>query len=187
MTSQSLLAEIIRSRRTIRHFNAENVSISTLKHIFELATFAPFHKKEEPWRLILIHGEGKERLIQTVIQSLTLMEAPEATIKAYTSYLRTISAFTLVIMEESESKRQWEDDLCATATLIQNIQLLAWEQQIGMVWKSFNTEETHPLKAHFDIGENEKIVGLLLIGHFDKIPSVKQRKPLDEILTVIEK
>ncbi|MBA4496122.1 nitroreductase [Paenactinomyces guangxiensis] len=176
------LADLIRERRTIRQFRSDPVPPEELQEILQTAIWAPFHNQKEPWRFILVYGNGRQRVIKLALQAYSHL--PEAGLKALEQYLQTIPVYLFVIMEESNQRRQWEDDLCATSALIHNIQLLAWEKEIGMVWKTYDDEVIQPIKAELGIREQEKVVGLLLIGYFDQVPRAKERTPLNEILTI---
>ncbi|MBA4541684.1 nitroreductase [Thermoactinomyces daqus] len=177
------LTEVIRERRTVRQFRPDPVPLDVMKEILETANWAPFHKEKEPWRFLLVHGNRREEIIALSMKVYSHLPAP--TLKAFETYLRTVPIYLFVIMEESEERQQWEDDLCATAALIQNIQLLAWEKGLGMVWKSYyGTDLGRAYPEELGLKPGEKLVGLLLMGYFDQAPKPKRRTPLSELLTI---
>ena len=59
--------------------------------------------------------------------------------------------------------------------MIQNFQLLAWEQQLGVVWKT--NPHIYDPKVHELLGveKGEKIAGFLHLGYFDEVPPAKKR------------
>src|SRR5690625_8006269 len=82
-------------------------------------------------------------------------------------------------MEEPEAQKQWDENFGATAAMIQNFWLLAWEQNLGVVWKT-NPHIYYPeVKEILGVGETEKIVGFIHLGYFDKQPIVKDRISVD--------
>ncbi|MGA9173878.1 MAG: nitroreductase [Thermoactinomyces sp.] len=182
LTARSL-AEVIRERRTVRQFRPDPVPLDEIKEILENAIWAPFHKEKEPWRFLLVYGNSRQTVIELSKAAFSNLPAPS--LKAFEAYLRTIPVYLFVIMEESQDRQQWEDDLCATAALIQNIQLLAWEKGIGMVWRSYyGNALCQSFSEELGIKKEEKVVGLLLMGYFDHAPKPKPRTPLRKILTI---
>ena len=50
--------------------------------------------------------------------------------------LSAVPGFLLVVLKEDENEFTRNDDFAALSGMIQNLQLLAHENGIGMVWKS---------------------------------------------------
>src|SRR5699024_8489716 len=90
------------------------------------------------------------------------------------------SAILAVSMEEPVVQRKWDDTYRATASMIQNLWLLAWERELGMVWKTNPHIYQPEMKEILDVGENEKVVGLIHMGYFDRKPIRKPRIPLED-------
>ncbi|SFX07582.1 Nitroreductase [Thermoactinomyces sp. DSM 45891] len=177
------IMQIIQERRTIRQFSNQLVEIDTIRDIIDVARWAPHHAKTEPWRLILFHGEQRQQVIHMAKKAYTHLS--ETALSAFLSYLQTVPAFLIVVMDQKENRKQWEDDLCATSAFIQNIQLVAWEKQVGVVWRTFGEQITSRMKEHIGVHGDEKIVGFLQMGYFVDIPEVTQRKSVDELLTIM--
>nr|WP_308216636.1 nitroreductase family protein [Pseudalkalibacillus decolorationis] len=72
------------------------------------------------------------------------------------------------------------------SALIQNFQLAAWEQGIGVIWKTNQYIYSPNFRTHVGVKPGEKIVGLLHIGFPYAIPIAKQRTAAEEKLTVIK-
>ncbi|MGL6008729.1 MAG: nitroreductase family protein, partial [Culicoidibacterales bacterium] len=75
-------------------------------------------------------------------------------------------------------------DVLAHGALIQNIQLAAWEQAIGVVWKT----RFFAFNEAFGIKENEEVTGFLLLGEFEASAQAasRERQPLATKMTIIE-
>ena len=74
---------------------------------------------------------------------------------------------------------QQREDYAAVACAIQNIQLAAWAEGIGMQWSSgkiIALPQTYEV-LNIPAGE-EEIVGLLFFGYPASIPAAPARKPL---------
>ncbi|WP_454870990.1 nitroreductase family protein [Priestia megaterium] len=60
---------IIRERRTIRNLKKDPISMDTLANLLETASYAPFHGKDEPWRVITITSIEEKRYMLSAILS----------------------------------------------------------------------------------------------------------------------
>ena len=57
------LLDLARSRRSIRHFKVEDISLRDLAYILNVARHAPSGANRQPWRfLIVLSGENKKNL-----------------------------------------------------------------------------------------------------------------------------
>ena len=98
-------------------------------------------------------------------------------------YLNEPNAILVVIMEEPEKQKQWKENYGAVSSMIQNFWLLAWEKDLGVVWKTNPHIYDPKVKEILNVRENEKIVGFIHLGYFDKKPIKKDRISLDEKFT----
>jgi nitroreductase len=151
------IREVIKQRRTIRNFNNEVISLDTIVDMLRDATWAPNHKLREPWRFVLFHGDGKGKLRDILLKSSD--NIPSKKIEKFTQAQANI----VVIMPENTDPLKQEEDLSAVSALIQNF----LQQSVG-------------------IGENEKIVGILMVGKFDNVPEAQPREDIVEKLTIID-
>ena len=91
----------------------------------------------------------------------------------------------VVVLPRNPEAKKYREDLLAHGSLIQNIQLAAWEEGIGVVWK---TNFLRPsVQKTFGINEDEEVTGFLLLGTFSAQAqdSNRERQPLVEKLTII--
>ncbi|WP_328037260.1 nitroreductase family protein [Niallia taxi] len=59
------------------------------------------------------------------------------------------------------------EDFAAVCCYIQNIQLLAWANQIGMTWHLEDFQDIHSL---IELQQDERIAGILCLGYFTELP-----------------
>lgn len=62
---------------------------------------------------------------------------------------------------------EWEIAFSAASALIQNLQLLAWEREIGVVWKTNEYNWSTKFRKAAGVKPGEKVVGTLHMGYFD--------------------
>ena len=136
INQHSALRDIIRSRRSIRKFKQEPVPSAVILDMLETAKYAPNHRVTEPWRFIYVSSEtGKTNLINTfaAFSKKSKPDMTEEKLQNFKNTLGGVPGFLLVVFQEDENERARDDDFAATSSLIQNLQLLAWEKGIGMV------------------------------------------------------
>ncbi|WP_284140821.1 MULTISPECIES: nitroreductase [unclassified Virgibacillus] len=170
------IATIIKDRRSIKkQYTKQEVTEATVLELLNNAVWAPTHGMRQPWRFIFIDAEHKAAFAKQVAATY-----PEEKQENRENYLNEPRAILVVIMEEPDNQKQWEENYGATACMIQNFWLLAWEKQLGVVWKTNPHIYDPNVKAILDIQENEKIVGFLHLGYFDEKPIRKERIPATE-------
>lgn len=179
LISKTQLATIIRERRSIKkHYNPIEVTEETILELLNDAIWAPTHGMRQPWRFIFV---GKDQ--QADFAKKIAATYPEDRQQNREAYLNEPSAILIVIMQEGENQKQWDENFGATACMIQNFWLLAWEQKLGVVWKTNPHIYDPKVKEILGVGPNEKIVGFLHMGYFDEIPTEKERIPIVEKFT----
>lgn len=177
------LASIIRERRTVRDFNGQPLEREVIHGILRDAVWAPFHGRKEPWRFILFTGNARKRFAQAVIGTYSSELAERWSDWAFRQYCELMQAHLLVVIEADPRQKYWEDAFGAASALIQNIQLLAWERQVGVVWKTNEWNWDPSFHQQVGVKPHERIVGTLHLGYFDKTPKPKRRTPVEELLT----
>ncbi|QGQ99805.1 nitroreductase [Paenibacillus psychroresistens] len=186
------LASVIRNRRTIREFNGHPVTEQQIIEILETAVWAPYHASKEPWRFILFMGDSRQRLASAVLSTYSQEAREKYGQTLMDKFTVETPAHLIVIMSEEseharlERPRQWEDAYGATSALIQNIQLLAWEQNIGMVWKTNAYNWDRSFCEAIGVLPGEKVVGTLHLGYYDenKVANGSPRTPVSDLLTL---
>ena len=71
MTTYTSIANVIKERRSVRTFTDKAVEKELLIELLNDATWAPNHKHREPWKCKLYIGEGRQKLVDAVLNSFT--------------------------------------------------------------------------------------------------------------------
>ncbi|MDR6551587.1 nitroreductase [Paenibacillus qinlingensis] len=180
------IAALIKERRTIRDFKQDPVSDELLLELLNVAVWAPNHGNRQPWRFILYKGDGRKALADAMLQTYDDEEMREKHgIPKWNDFMK-IPAHLVVILKEDTRQKQWDEDYGAVCALIQNFQLAAWEQGLGVVWKTNNYNYELEFQQSVGLQADEKIVGLLNVGYPASVPKVQPRKSVEEMLTIID-
>lgn len=188
-TEALTVRDAVRYRRSIRKFKEMPVSIEQLQPLLEDAVYAPNHKITEPWRfLYAVTDEAKEVFVERFIAFFKRNnpDAKEEKINQYRDYFSKVPALLLVVLKEDENPVVRNDDFAAVSALIQNFQLLAWDQRIGMVWKSGRILYDKGFQQDMGLKENERFAAILHIGYPEEVPEEKSRQKASSLLTEIK-
>lgn len=180
------LADLIQSRRTIRVFKPDPVSKEQIIALLNTAVWAPNHGNRQPWRFILVMDEAREAFAEAVLRTHSAEERAKIGAQRH-EYLTTLPAQLIVLQTEDSRHKQREEDFGAVCCLIQNFQLAAWEQGIGVVWKTNHYIYEPRFRSAFGIQPGEKVVGVLYIGYAETVPAAQPRARAETKLTVLER
>ena len=189
------LLEAIQSRRSIHEYKDVLVEADTIDYIFSEASWAPNHRMKEPWNIRLYQEDGKKSYVDAVLDSyrrqgffegykLDKQTRLEDGIK---DFLFSIPHHALIYMEKDEEERKYEEDYAAVCAYIQNLQLLAWQKHVGVLWTT--SPYLHDSEFAEDVGLDPsiyKLVSVLQIGYPKRIPSPKKRTPIHEKLQLFD-
>ncbi|WP_412856475.1 nitroreductase [Bacillus sp. 179-C3.3 HS] len=181
--------DAVRYRRSIRQFKEKAVTVEQLEPLLEDAVYAPNHKLTEPWRfLYATTDEAKAIFIERFIAYFLRHnpEAKEEKINQYREYFSKVPALLFVILKEDENPVVRNDDFAAVSALIQNFQLLAWDQGIGMVWKSGRILYDQEFQQEMGLKENERFAAILHIGYPKEVPMEKSRQKVSTLLKELQ-
>ncbi|SFB05568.1 Nitroreductase [Lentibacillus halodurans] len=165
------LQKVISERRAVKkHYNNKPVAEETVMDLLENAVWAPNHGMRQPWRFIFVGPEHADAFAEKIAATY-----PNERKQNRLEYLREPTAFLIIVMDKADSQKQYDENFGATACMIQNFWLLAWEQQLGVVWKTNSHIYDPKVKRILNVEEHEKIVGFLHLGYFDEKPAKQDR------------
>jgi nitroreductase len=181
--------EAIRTRRSIFQFQAEPVSPETLERLLGFGIWAPNHYLTEPWRFTIV-GEAVRQALAERYGELQRTKAPADADDEIGRRLHAagrakfLSKPTIVVvscLQQGDEQRRRED-YAATCCAVQNIQLAAWAEGVGMQWSTNPLIHDPPAYTLLGIDpEQEAIIAFLYMGYPAEIPAPK-RRPLAEVL-----
>jgi nitroreductase len=178
----SPIAKAIRERRSIKTgYTDKPVTEEVVKEILSDAVWAPNHGLREPWRFLFVPTERKEDFVEEAVQWF-----PAGMQENRRNYFSQPSAFLIVVMKEDPRQKQWDEDYGAVSCMIQNFQLLAWEQKLGVVWKTNPHNYDPKAREALGVQSGEKIVAFLHMGYFEEAPAPRPRTPIEEKFSVYE-
>ena len=174
------LKETIRNRRAVKKgYTNKEVTEELVRELLSDATWAPTHGMREPWRFVFVHQDRLSTFAKEVSQTY-----PDELKENREAYLNEPNAILVAIMDEPTQQKQYDENFGAIASLIQNFWLLAWEKDLGVVWKTNPHIYNEAVRDIVGVKENEKIVGFIHLGYFDEEPIIKERTDINHLFSV---
>lgn len=186
MNNQALsVREAIISRRSIKNFNGQPVDAEKVMSILQDALWAPNHGHRNPWRFVVAANQEYSKLLE-VLREFGVPKWKELTDEELEKQMKKFSgagAVVFVIVPEDVRQKERLEDFSAASALIQNAQLLAWDQGIGTCWKTPPFLDNPKFREELGLAPGERIMSMLQFGFFDETPKARERKPLEELVT----
>jgi nitroreductase len=165
------LAELIRSRRTIKAYAPAPVDRATLDELFELARWAPNHNLTNPWRFRVLGPRALERLKQAA--------GPEAAAKLD----RAPTLVAVSVAQTGEDPVRDEEDLIAGSLAGYIVLLAAHGRGLAGYWRTPAVLRTPEGLAACGVPEGEAMLGLLHLGEARGAKPAPERAPLEAVVT----
>ncbi|MFX3636337.1 MAG: nitroreductase [Candidatus Pristimantibacillus sp.] len=178
------IEEAIRTRRTIGRVKKDPVERALIEQIIEAATWAPSHHNTQPWKFIVMTGDGRAKLgegyarvalasLETGVGAALEERLAKERLKAY----RSPVVIAVVCSPSDDPRATLVEEVAATHAAVQNLLLAAHAVGLGAIWRS-GDPMYHPLmKDSFGLDAEEQLVGLIYIGYPDMTPPDVNRTP----------
>ncbi|MFP3391616.1 nitroreductase family protein [Brevibacillus sp. SIMBA_040] len=180
----TLMSQLVRERRTIRSFSEHPLSQEIVMERLQAAGQSVFNEKGKlPCRFVYIASrEGKEKavsLIMSVYAEHKLYKwLPSKVGQMMAERIISIPAFLVVVQEMEESEEMCERDYASICAMLQSFSLLAWDCGIGLVWNTEPYMRNQSFATDMGLQQGERIVTILFMGNYERIPKGKQRTPV---------
>ena len=163
------LEEAIRTRRTHKAYAPEPLDRATLDELFELARWAPNHHLTNPWRFRVVGPRALERLkaaSDDPVAAAKLDRAP-----------------TLVAVSATQTGDPLcdEEDALAAGAAAFIVLLAAHGRGLAGYWRTPAVLRTPAGRAAVGMGDDERVLGLLHLGHPRLEPRVPERAPVGDV------
>jgi nitroreductase len=184
------MSQTIRERRTIRKF--KNTPIAQEQIVSLLKEAAGLYEAEGTphWRCLYIGTpESREKLAEYMLARVKESSLGKLLPSPMTNFLKKqaidIPVHVIFIAEAADTQQQRDINYAAVCSIIQNVQLLGWEQGLGMLWYTDPMICGESFYKKIGLREGERCAGVLEIGFFEKTPKARNRTPAEKNWTLI--
>jgi nitroreductase len=165
--------DAIRTRRTHKAYTNAPLDRETLDELLELARWAPNHNLTNPWRFRVVGPEALEKLKEAA--------GPESAPKLD-------RAPTLVVASATQLKDdpvRDDEDLNAAAAATYIVLLAAHARGLAGYWRTPEVLRTEEGRRAVGIPPDEKVLGLVYLGHPCQDKAPPERRPSAEYVTYL--
>jgi nitroreductase len=171
--------EAIRSRRSIRHYQATAVDDKTLELVLEAARQAPSWDNTQCWQFIVVRDAGNrnklaDMLPRTNPATKAIREAPVVIVAC-----AELGKAGYLGGKLSSDKGDWY--MFDVALAMQNLVLAAQSLGLGTVYIGWFDEEK--TASFLGVPEGYRVLAMTPLGYPDQHPRARPRKKLAEIVS----
>lgn len=193
------LYELIQSRRTCYQFLDKEIAPVDeveLNICLQSAIWAPNHKLTQPWRFWVIGENTKKQLAHIYADNRAnkkaLLEAccyQRFYDNAFAKFM-AVPKVILIGQALAPCEVTQKEDYAACACAIQNFQLMAWQQNIGVQWSTGPIISDSRTYQELGIQRSDiEMIGALYLGHIDEqcfAKALPKRKTLEEVCQYLD-
>lgn len=192
-------SDVIYTRRSIRKFRPDALSLTVINEILDAARVAPSGKNAQPWRFVVLGGESKTEFCDCMEAGLrretddpllpefrgglpdarnTLRIMRQAPVLVAVLNCRDSSPFAPVFADSHVSELINTQSIGAA---IQNMLLKAKELDVGSLWIA-NTCFAYPELTAF-LKTTYQLVAVVALGYAGEQPDARPRQSLEDLVT----
>ncbi len=176
------LQEAIRTRRSIGKVKADPVPRTLIERIVESAIWAPNHYRTEPWKFVVVTGDGRLKLGRAyaeiaaeALEGVAEEEREQRLAREPAKALRAPVVIAVACSPSQAPKVLRAEELAAVHAAVQNMLLTAHACGLGAIWRTGEPVHHPAMKRALGLAENDEVVGLIYIGYPDMAPPPAER------------
>lgn len=177
--------EAIRGRRSVGRVKSERVSRELIERLLDAANWAPSHHGTEPWRFVVLSGEGRsvlgEAYADIAAENAGGVDAEQLASLRAKQAAKAFRAPVVIAAYVSPSAQPGVirvEEFAAAHAAVQNLLLAAHALGLGAIWRSGEPMYHARMKQAFGLAEHEEMVGLIYVGYPDMAMPEGRRKPV---------
>lgn len=179
--------EAIRNRRSVGRVKPDPVPKDMIEKMLEAAVWAPNHYRTEPWRFIVLSGDGRRRLSEALENIAKAgMDDPDTDENRRIWQLAGQKAYRapviiVVAVEPAENPKVVEtEERAAVHAGIQNMLLAAYALGLGAMWRTGEAAYHPIMRKQFGLSPRGHIAGFVYVGFPDMPAPQGSRTPFQE-------
>lgn len=160
--------EAIKTRRSDGQVQKETpIAREVIESMLEAGSWAPTHKRTEPWRFAVFSGAGRDKMAEVLQQDLPEKKHEKVEKKLHRAPV-IIAVWTAVGRGEFKNPPEWEDH-AAVAACCQNMLLAAHAMGYGAIWRSGDYVKSAALAKLLGLDKSmgDRIMAFIYVGHKD--------------------
>ncbi|ORT58563.1 nitroreductase [Streptomyces sp. CB03238] len=169
--------EAVLTRRSVTRLDGPAPDDDEMLELVQAASTAPDHGLLRPWRLVMIRGEGRQRLGEALGRAAA---DPAQAERAAAKPLRAPLLVSIVFCPRPEHPKvpEWEQ-LAATVSMTHTLHLLLHSRGWGAIWRTGSAIDSPWVRECIGVETTERLLGWLYVGTPQSAPPAPARRPVD--------
>lgn len=204
-----MIADIMRSRRTVRRFKSEKLPREVVEDLISIAVTAPSASNKQPWLFLVIDDKDKilglSQLVQASVDRIahTIEPQYQDTFRSYGDYFTRFSCAPTIIvpifkvmsilsnivndsLSDTDLKAiklmEHNSSIVSTSLAVQNLLLYAHSKGIGTSCVTGPLVADQAIRDYLAISEDWQIANLICLGYADETPITTPRKTTQAVI-----
>jgi len=159
--------ELLHTRYSALRLGEPAPSAQAIRAMLESAARVPDHDRLKPWRLILIEGDARVRLGETLAEALARRNPqanPAALAREREKALRAPLIIVVATKCDRSSKIPIIEQVMSAGCAAHGIMQAAFAQGLGTMWRTGDACYDDTVKSAFGIEPDDYIVGFIYVG-----------------------
>jgi nitroreductase len=176
------LLDLLRSRRSIPRVGPDEPPRELIEQVIEAAGWAPNHYKTEPWRFVVLTGNGRKDLGDAMAAALRRRlpspDSPDARPMIEKERNKPLRAPVVIVVavEPSDLPKAVEiEEIEAGAAGVENMMLAAHALGLGTMWRTGEAAYDPEVKQFLGFAPDAHIISFLYLGYPD-VPTLPPRE-----------
>jgi len=158
---------VIQNRVSITKLIEPAPNEAELLEVFTAAARAPDHGKLQPWRFLVIQGEGLESLSHIFLSAITKLNpdvSPSLVEKTRSMPFRAPMIIVAIAKCQESSKVPKLEQIIACGAATQNLLNALFALNYGAVWRTGDLAYEKHVTQSLGLGESEELIGFIYVG-----------------------
>jgi len=202
--------KVVEDRRSIRKFKSDTIPTSDIREIIRIGTLAPSAHNNQNWffKAVFnkeINDNASKAVLEKIDSLIDTCEVVNEAVKGwrwYSSFFNKAPVVIYVFYSSSKgfmekmvgdkidpheiAKLSAHPDIQSISGAIQNILLAATNMGYGACWMTASNVAAREIEKLLETPEELKLAAIIPVGIPLEIPQARPRKPLDEVMEIIE-
>jgi len=177
--------DLLLTRRSVGRVRPDPIPRTLVEEVLHAATMAPNHHLTQPWRFIVIAGNGRRAIgaAHAAAVARGRPDAPPATLEREAARLeRAPVVVACVVTGGSQDPVRAREDRDAVAAAVQNLLLAAHALGLAAMWRTGTMVDEPEVRTALGLGGDASIVAFVYLGWAATVPAGRERRPLGDVV-----
>ena len=172
------LVEAIEKRRSIRKYKDKLVDEEVILKILKEATHAASGHNRQPWKFKLVSKLEKEKIANILFDKFKDVKNHTALHTA--NVIKDVPSLVVVYLDDGGNKEFRDVDLLSIGGMIDEVLLLALEEDLGTLWIANTNLISDEIKKVTKV--DLETISCIGFGYSDQFPNKRPRKDFNDVI-----